>query len=131
MSIEFKPTSKLTGKQRAMVIERLKDPKAYNHEIVSRAGYKTASKHTMAQQYVENMKKPEIRNLLAPVVNEVEEAIITTVRRYKNSNELEEVKEAMNNARWIHDKVRGKATQVIQSTSTVVNLNLDLTEVVE
>jgi hypothetical protein len=33
----------------------------------------------------------------------------------------------MNNARWIHDKVKGKATQKIEQQSTKLAINIDLT----
>ena len=57
----------------------------------------------------------------------VENSIITTINRYKDSDQLEEVKEAMQNARWVHDKVHGKATQKLETTSKVLVLNIDLT----
>ena len=33
----------------------------------------------------------------------------------------------MQNARWVHDKVHGKATQKLETTSKVLVLNIDLT----
>lgn len=119
----------MTGKQHAMVTERLKDKTAPNHLIIKRAGYGAKNNHTRAQQYLENMKKPEIRSLLDNVVDEMEEVLTTTVRRYKDSDKLGEVTLANDNARWIHDKVKGKATQRIEQHSTTVNLNLDLTSI--
>ena len=125
---QFAPnTKKLTGKQQSMITERLKDPKAPNSEIIRRAGYNAQSISAQSQQYIQNMKIPEIVSKLEPVVDEIEEALISTVRRYKNSDKLTEVQEAMTNARWIHDKVKGKAVQQIQSTSTKLVISIDLT----
>ena len=120
-------TRKLTPKQEQMIIERLKDKTAPNYEIIKRAGYNTKTIHAQSQQYLENMNKPEIASRLAPVVDEIEEAIITTVRRYKDSDKLTEVQEAMNNARWIHDKVKGKAKQITEVTSNKLSIHIDLT----
>lgn len=117
----------MTGKQHAMIEERLKDPKATNSEIIRRAGYKVNGTQTASQIYLENMNKPEIRSRLASVSDEVETAIISTVNRYKDSEKLPEVQEAMTNARWIHDKIHGKATQKIEQRTTGVTLTIDLT----
>lgn len=117
----------MTGKQKAMIVERIKDSKASNAEIIRRAGYKASTIQNASQQYLENMMKPEIAKKLNNVVDEMEDALITTVRRYKDSEKLPEVIEAMNNARWIHDKVHGKATMKIQQSTTGVTLTIDLT----
>ena len=125
---QFTPNiTKLTGKQQAMIIERLKDPTAPNSDIIKRAGYTAKSISAQSQQYIQNLKIPEIASRLEPVVDEIEEALITTVRRYKDSDKLPEVQEAMNNARWIHDKVKGKATQRTEVASTKLSINIDLT----
>lgn len=129
---QFAPNTKqLTPKQEKMIAERLKDKTAPNYEIIKRAGYNAKTIHAQSQQYLENMNKPEIASRLAPVVDEIEEAIITTVRRYKDSDKLTEVQEAMINARWIHDKVKGKAVQQIQATSNKLTINIDLTGALE
>jgi phage terminase small subunit len=124
---QFAPNKQLTPKQEKMIVERLKDKTAPNYEIIKRAGYNAKTIHAQSQQYLENMNKPEIASRLEPVVDEIEEALITTVRRYKDSDKLPEVQEAMNNARWIHDKVKGKATQKIEQQSTKLAINIDLT----
>lgn len=117
----------MTGKQQAMIAERLKDTKAHNWEIIQRAGYSTSSKQVMAQQYLENMKNPEIASKLNDVIDEMETVLTTTVRRYKDSDKLAEVTLANDNAKWIHDKVKGKATQKIEATSVSLQFGMDLT----
>jgi hypothetical protein len=123
---DFKPTGKLTGKQQAMIAERIKDPKASNAEIIKRAGYKAKNTFTASQQYLENMKNPEIQSQLDGVVNEIETVLINTVRDYSTSDKLGHRTLATNTAMWIHDKVRGKATQKIETQSTSVNISIDL-----
>lgn len=120
---------KLTRKQRAMIKERLSDKTATNAEVIKRAGYNVSNNHSAAQQYLENMNKPEIAKALDNVAEEMEDTLITVVRRYKDSEELREVQEATTNARWIHDKAKGKATQRVETSATTVNINLDLTGV--
>jgi hypothetical protein len=121
----------MTGKMKAMVAERLKDRKASNAEIIKRAGYKVNGVQVASQIYLENMNKPEIASKLANVADEMETVLTTTVRRYKDSDDVREVTLANDNAKWIHDKVHGKATQRIESSSTSVNLNLSLNQVAE
>ena len=122
----------MTGKQRAMVAERLKDPKASNAEIIKRSGYAisgTGNKatNTASQIYLENMRNPEIASLLNNVVDEVESVLVTTVRDYAQSDKQWERTLANDNAKWIHDKVRGKAKQQIDVQSTSVNISINLT----
>ena len=115
----------LTGKQRAMILERLKDKTAPNHKIIERAGYK-GNEHTRSQIYLENMRKPEIRSKLDDVAIEMEETLITDVRQYRDSDKIQERQFANDTARWIHDKVKGRAKQQLDLTSTSVTLAIDL-----
>ena len=114
-----------------MIIERLKDPRASNAEIIKRAGYKAKDVHTASQQYVENMKKPEIASRLADVSDEMEDTLITTVRQFKSSEKIPERSLAVNTAMWVHDKIHGKATQRIESHNTSVKLSLSLKDISE
>lgn len=117
----------MTGKQRAMVEERLKDTKASNAEIVRRAGYGAKTIFSQSQQYLENMKKPEIASLLEPVVEEMEDTLIRDVRKFRDSEKLNERQLANDTARWIHDKVKGKSKQITEVQSSGVVLTIDLT----
>lgn len=123
------PRNRLTGKQAQMIKQRLKDKTATNAEVIKRSGYNVTSDHTASQIYLENMKNPEIRKWLDSTIDEMEDTLLTTVRRYRNSSELDEVKEATTNARWIHDKLKGKATQRIEQHSTTVKLSLSLKDI--
>lgn len=122
----------MTGKQQAMVTERLKDPKAPNSTIIKRAGYNLTGTgnrptNTASQIYLENMRNPEISKALESVVDEVEQVLIDNVREYRDSDKQWQRQLSNDNAKWIREAVRGKAIQQIQTTTTGVTLNLDLT----
>jgi len=122
----IKNNKPLTRKQRAFVEELVNNPKQSATQAVLKT-YNTTDYHTAGDIAHTNLKKPEIVTELAKYNNMVENSIITTINRYKDSDQLEEVKEAMQNARWVHDKVHGKATQKLETTSKVLTLNIDLT----
>jgi hypothetical protein len=117
----------MTGKQKQMIVERLKDKTASNAEIIRRAGYRVNGIQSASQIYLENLKKPEIASKLNDVVEEMETVLTTTVRDYAKSDKQWERTLANENAKWIHDKVKGKATQKIEQSTTGVTLNIDLT----
>lgn len=120
----------LTRKQRAFVEELVNNPKQSATQAVLKT-YGTPDKPTTYATANDiartNLQKPSIQTELAKYNNMVENSIITTINRYKDSEQLEEVKEAMQNARWVHDKVHGKATQKLETTSKVLNISIDLT----
>ena len=122
----IKNNKPLTRKQRAFVEELVNNPKQSATQAVLKT-YNTTDYHTAGDIAHTNLKKPEIVTELAKYNNMVENSIITTINRYKDSEQLEEVKEAMQNARWVHDKVHGKATQKLETTSKVLNISIDLT----
>lgn len=110
-----------------MITERLKDKTATNAEVIKRAGYNVSDNHTAAQIYLENMKKPEIAKRLNDVKDEMEDTLIADVRQYNNSDDLREREFANSTARWIHDKVDGKAVVKVEQHTTGVTLVIDLT----
>ena len=118
-----------------MVAERIKDPKASNAEIIERAGYKAKDVHTASQQYLENMKKPEIASALDVYVNKAEQGVIEIAEYSKDMGKIFS-KEGASYAgvalaayKDIQDRVRGKPKQQMEITSTSVNLNLSLTDI--
>lgn len=135
-----KYTQYMTGKQRAMIEERLKDPKASNAEIIKRAGYDIRGEgnkatNTASQIYLENMRNPEIASILNDALEEAERGVLEIASYSKNFGR-EGGKEgasyaavALSAYKDVQDRVKGKATQKIESTSTSVNLNLSLTDI--
>lgn len=123
-------TKPLTRKQQAFVQHLVNNPKDSATTAV-KATYGTTDKpvtYLTARNIAHtNLTKPNIQTELSKYSNMVEDSIITTINRYKDSEQLEEVKEAMQNARWVHDKVHGKATQKVETTSKVLSISIDLT----
>jgi phage terminase small subunit len=119
----------LTRKQHAFVQELINNPKQSATQAALKT-YGTTDKpttyNTAMQIAHDNLSKPNIVTELSKYNNMVENSIITTINRYKDSDKLTEVQEAMTNARWVHDKIHGKATQQIQSTTKVLNISIDL-----
>lgn len=118
----------MTYKQKNMIKERLKDPAASNAEIIRRSGYnvqKTGKNPSSVASniYLENMKVPEIRNRLEAVTDEIEEVLIKNVRQFSMSRTPWKRQMSNENAKWIHDKAKGKA--VTTSVNTNLNINLE------
>lgn len=58
----------------------------------------------------------------------MESTLVNTVEQFKNSEKMPERTLAVDVAKYVHDKVHGKATQKTETTSVVVNIGLDLTQ---
>lgn len=120
-----------------MVEERKKDLTASNAEIIKRAGYKAKDVHSASQQYLENLKKPEIASALEKYLNQAEEGVIEIAEYSKDMGKTfskegaSYAAVALSAYKDIQDRVKGKATQKIETTSTSVNLNLSLTDITQ
>lgn len=117
---------KLTRKQQAFVTHILENPKDSNTKAAQIA-YPSVTQRSAEQIAYENLKKPEIIMALGKANNMVEQVLIQTVDQYKDSDKQWERTLANDNAKWIHDKLHGKAKQQIDVNSTSVTLNIDLT----
>lgn len=116
----------LTRKQKAFIQHLIDNPKDSATKAVQNT-YNTTSNHSAEVIAHENLRKPEIVSELAKHSKDIENSIIETINRYRNSDKLQEVSEAMTNARYVHDKIHGKAIQQVQTTSKTININIDLT----
>lgn len=67
----------------------------------------------------ENLKKPSIMSALDSYLIESEEVLSTTMKDYKRSEDINERKVAVDVAKFIHDKVTGKATQRAEVKNTI------------
>lgn len=122
----FKPMRKLTRKQQAFVDGIINNPKLSATEIAERV-YNTFNRDTARAIAGENLAKPNIISHLETYSTLTENVLINSINRYKNSDILEEVKEANLNSRWIHDKIHGKAKQSMDVNSASISLTIDLT----
>jgi phage terminase small subunit len=79
--------------------------------------YDTKDYQTAATISNENLKKPEIISALQLHNELIESTLIGTVKQYGRSKKLGERSLAVDTAKYIHDKIHGKATQRTESTS--------------
>ncbi len=116
----------LTRKQTAFVKHLIEHPKDSGTEAVMQT-YDVKSRQTAESIAYENLRKPEIVTELAKYNSNIEQIIVDKTFKLSSSEKLEEVKEGLLNARWMHDKINGKATQKIEQQSTKLVINIDLT----
>lgn len=116
----------LTRKQTAFVKHLIEHPKDSATEAIVQT-YNVTNRKTAQSLATENMSKPVIISELAKHNTNIEQIIVDKTYQLSSSEKLEEVKEGLLNARWMHDKINGKATQKIEQQSTKLVINIDLT----
>ena len=111
---------------------------ATEHKIPIKQAYKMAyntdgytSENAIEQEASRTLRNPSVVNELAKYSNKSEYVLNNILNDYGNSSKLGERSLAQDTAKYIHDKIHGKATQKIEQHSTSVNLNLDLTKMTE
>ena len=116
---------KLTRKQKAFADVLLGNPKI----SATKAALQTYGKpdrpttyDTASQIAAENLQKPSIQIYMEEHVDKARNKIVTLV-----NSERDEI--ALNASKDILDRVHGKATQRVETSSTSVNLNLSLTDI--
>lgn len=122
----------LTKKQQAFVQHLVNNPKDSATDAV-KAVYNVSNINSSTARTIasENLAKPNIVSALAQYNNLVENTLINTVNDYKDSDKLGERALAIDTAKYIHDKVNGKATQRIEQQSTSVNFSIDLSQAMQ
>lgn len=122
---------KLTPKQKAFVKELLDNPKLPAAEAVRRA-YNTPEKQmTDGSARViayENMRKPAIISKLQDHTELVESALIGTVSDWAQDDAPRKREIALDAAKFIHDKVHGRATQRVEQSTNAVIISIDMTQ---
>lgn len=121
-----KPLPKLTRKQQAFVDYLVNNPKDSGTKAALNA-YNVNTEASAAQVAYENLRKPEIVSQLGNSLELVETALIDTVRDWKRSEKPRQREIAMDSAKFIHDKVVGRAKQQIEMTASHVSIVMDLT----
>lgn len=119
----------LTRKQEAFVQELLTNPK----QSATQAALKTYGKPDKELSYgtaqsiaTENLSKPVIMSKLGLASDMVETALMQTVEDWKQEENSRKREIAMDTAKYIHDKVHGKATQRVEQQTTTVSVAIDL-----
>lgn len=121
---------KLTKKQRAFVQHILENPK----DSATKAALAAYGKPDKPTTYLsagaiasENLRKPQIIMALGMANEKVESVLMNTVNDYGTSEKIQERTLAVDTAKYIHDKLHGKAKQQIDVQSTSVNISINLT----
>jgi len=122
-----KELPKLTRKQAIFVKEILEHPKQSATAAAIKA-YDTKDNATARAIASENLTKPNIISHLDKLTNTVETVIEKNITRYSNSDDIRFLQLSNENAKWVHDKIFGKATQRTESTSVNVNIEAMLNE---
>lgn len=117
--------NKLTHKQKIFVQHILDNPTDSYTEAAKKA-YPNQTKLSQYQQAYENLKKPEIIMALGKANDIVESTLINTVQEWGNHEKPQQRSIAVDTAKYIHDKIHGKATQKVEQTSQTVSVNIDL-----
>lgn len=127
-----KPSSPLnqgmTRRDKAFADALLNDPKktqrdAFKESRVVREGTSDASIDVQASRL---LRKPQIVSYLANYSDMVENTLLNTVQDWGREENTRKREIANNTAMYIHDKIHGKATQVIQQRSEIVKIAINL-----
>lgn len=119
---------KLTRKQKRFADYLLKHPKARPKEAAMEA-YDKTSDHSYEVIASDNLKKVEILNYLNEHDVEAQNTVISVmVNATKKKDEAQFQKLALDSANSVLDRIHGKAKQTVDSSSTVVNLNVEATQ---
>lgn len=119
-------TRPLTYKQRAFIKHIIDNPKDSATEAAAQT-YNLSSRDVARTVAAENLAKPNIVSALAAHNEIVENTLINTVNDYSKSDKLGQRSLAVDTAKYIHDKIHGRATQRVEQHSTGVTLTIDLT----
>lgn len=121
----------LTRKQKAFVQGLINNPKQ-SATKTALAVYDTNDYSTAQSIATENLSKPVIQNELAKYSNESENILYGNMLEYSNSDISWQRQLSNENARYIHDKVHGKATIKTENTNyTDINITLGTTPVAD
>ena len=121
----------LTYKQKAFIKEVIDNPKQSLTQAAIKAYSREGKQVTYgsARQIAhDNMTKPNIVSKLSQYSDLVEDAILNTVDDWKRSDKVSERALAMDSAKFVHDKIHGKATQRVEVQSQQVSININMTQ---
>ena len=122
---------KLTRKQKAFADELINNPKQSATQAIEKT-YNTTSKGTASSVATENLRKPAIMAYLATHDIDAQNIIVEVMN---NSSLLKDepahARLALDSAREVLNRVHGLPTARIEAHSTVVTLNLDLSNIAQ
>jgi hypothetical protein len=121
-----KDASNLTRKQKAYADYKLSHPKESNTKAALET-YNTQDRTTASAIAAGNEKNQAVKSYLLKHSKRIEDLITDKTYELTSKDDLNSVVEGLKNARWMHDKIHGKATQKTELTVKTVELALDLT----
>lgn len=122
---------KLTPKQKAFVEELIANPKQTATEAARKAYSepgKELAKGSAAVIAHNNLQKPQIISKLQNYTDLVESALVNTVSDWASEDAPRKREIALDAAKFIHDKVHGRATQKVEMQSQQVVITIDMTQ---
>lgn len=122
-AVALKP---LTTKQKAFADALINNKKMSATQAVKSA-YNTTTDLAARSIASENLTKPNIISYLADHSDLTEQVITNTIKEYQLSDDIKQRSLAVDSAKWVHDKIHGKAKQQIDVRSQAITLNIDLT----
>lgn len=131
MPIPKDPKTKLTRKQKAFADELIRNPKQSATQAIMKT-YNVAAPSTAKVMASENLTKPNVLRYLNKYLDEAETVVLNVMTNSeKLKDEPAHARIALESANSVIDRLIGKATQRIETQSTSVNLNLDLTNITD
>jgi hypothetical protein len=115
----------LTRKQAAFINYLVEHPKESATEAAMQT-YNVEKRRTAEAIANENLRKPSIVSELSKYNNLVENTLINTINDWGQENNTRKREIAVDTAKYIHDKIHGKAKQSVDISSTSVNVNINL-----
>jgi uncharacterized membrane protein YfhO len=119
---------KLTGKQQAFVNELINNPTSTATEAYKKAYNPTTTNRQVIHNGASEVRNnPTVKSELAKYSGLYEQVLNDTVEEWGHEDNTRKREIATTIALALHDKVHGKATQKVQTTSEVVSIAINLT----
>lgn len=115
----------LTRKQQNFVQVMIDNPNLSGTEVAQQV-YNTITRKSAAVIASQNLRNNEIRSSLGLVNDIVEGTLAGTVKDWGQSDKPREREIAIDAAKFIHDKIHGRAKQSISTESKHVVVSIDL-----
>jgi len=120
--------SELTRKQRELVKVYTSNPTMTKTEAFKQVyNTSTTNKNSLYSQASKVFSKPQVMSQLAKHTALIEDTLIGTVQEWGSHEKPRQREIAIDTAKFVHDKIHGRATQRIEQQSTGITFKIDLT----
>ena len=118
----------LTRKQKELVRVYTSDPKITKTDAYKQVyNSSTTNKQSLYHQASAVFRKPQVQSQLAKYTELVESTLIGTVEDWGRHEKPRQREIAIDTAKFVHDKIHGRATQRIEQQTTGITFKIDLT----